>query len=228
MTVSNTLASMSGPVPALSQTLARIAFAAALLSGLALLLLHVLKSDLAPSWHMVSEYALGPYGWCMTLCFAALATACASLAGALIIRGPSTLSALGLALLFVAAVGLFMAAMYRTDPFNVAPADASPTGRMHALAVMIGNPAFVLASVLISLGTRSDPLWASIRLQLLLLDVAIGISLGAMIAIAAVLIPRNGGLGPSVPIGWPNRALVLAYSGWLVVASLPLARPAAA
>jgi hypothetical protein len=33
-----------------------------------------------------------------------------------------------------------------------------------------------------------------------------------------VLLPQNGGkFGPHVIIGWPNRLVVLAYCGWLML-----------
>ena len=38
-----------------------------------------------------------------------------------------------------------------------------------------------------------------------------------MDAILFTTLPRNGGkFGPEVPIGWPNRLLVVAYAAWLI------------
>ena len=50
---------------------ARATIAAAAVSLVALIALHILKPELHPSRTMISRYALGPYGWIMALCFAA-------------------------------------------------------------------------------------------------------------------------------------------------------------
>jgi hypothetical protein len=66
----------------------RVPAAASALSGLlfvALLgLLHVLEPAFDPRWRFVSEYALGRYGWLMSIAFVALAVSLA--AGALAVR----------------------------------------------------------------------------------------------------------------------------------------------
>jgi Protein of unknown function (DUF998) len=41
--------------------------------------LHVLKPEMDPSWHMISEYALGRHGWIMRLAFISLAISCVAL-----------------------------------------------------------------------------------------------------------------------------------------------------
>src|SRR5882762_1068039 len=55
-------------------------------SVLALLLLHVLRPDYAPVNHMISDYAVGRYGWVMTTWF--LATSCGCLMLLLVRSGP--------------------------------------------------------------------------------------------------------------------------------------------
>ena len=52
-----------------------LAAAVALVALVALLALHILKPDLHPSRTMISRYALGPFGWVMTPCFAGLGVA---------------------------------------------------------------------------------------------------------------------------------------------------------
>jgi len=53
-----------------------------------------------------------------------------------------------------------------------------------------------------------------------------------MFATMAVLLAQNHGrFGPDVLIGWPNRLLVIAYSGWLMAVAwhaTQLSRQAAA
>jgi hypothetical protein len=46
---------------------ARLAIATAVAALLLLFSLHVLSPEFDPSWRMVSEYALGHYGWVLSL-----------------------------------------------------------------------------------------------------------------------------------------------------------------
>ena len=71
------------PVSYASQMFGRVAFGAGAAGLLLLVGLHFAKPDVAPSWHMVSEYAIGRHGWLMTACFALLAISCAALLVAL-------------------------------------------------------------------------------------------------------------------------------------------------
>jgi hypothetical protein len=38
-----------------------------------------------------------------------------------------------------------------------------------------------------------------------------------MVAVIAITLPGSGGFAPDVPVGWPNRLVMLAYSFWLIV-----------
>ena len=48
--------------------------------------------------------------------------------------------------------------------------------------------------------------------------------LGAMVAIIATTLPKAGGFGPDVLIGWPNRLMFVTYFGWIMMTAAPLAR----
>ena len=52
---------------------AYVAIGATMVSGAALLLLHALSPEFAPSWRMVSEYANGRFAWLLTIVFLAWA-----------------------------------------------------------------------------------------------------------------------------------------------------------
>jgi hypothetical protein len=45
-----------------------------------LVVLHVVRPDLDPSWRFISEYELGPHGWLMDVAFISLAVGTASIA----------------------------------------------------------------------------------------------------------------------------------------------------
>ena len=58
-----------------------VAFAATGVFVVLLLLLHVVRSELDPSWHFISEYEIGKHGWIMQAAFLVLAlgnVACSS------------------------------------------------------------------------------------------------------------------------------------------------------
>ncbi len=67
------------PVTEISRTAALLSFAAAAMFLVLLAALHFIKPELDPSWRVISEYALGDYGWIMMLAFLSLAVSCVAL-----------------------------------------------------------------------------------------------------------------------------------------------------
>jgi len=222
-TITNTMMAGGSAVSPLSRTAARIAFAGGLLGIVLLAALHVLKPDLDPSWHMVSEYALGAHGWVMALCFLSLALGCASLFVALLPRIDGIAGRIGLFFLLAAAVGLAMAAMYPMDPITVKPENASHSGKMHGVSAMIGVPSLVIAAVLLGFALRAKPLWAPYRKWLMTMAHLTWIALILMFALLAMLI-QQGVDSPGGFVGFANRLLMLAYGGWIMTAAWPMAR----
>lgn len=53
----------------ISITAARISIAAVVIYQVLLVALIFVRPDLDPYWHTISEWAIGPYGWIMTLAF---------------------------------------------------------------------------------------------------------------------------------------------------------------
>jgi hypothetical protein len=68
---------------ALSGSAARVSVTSATAFLALLALLHLVRPELDPSWRMVSEYAIGSYGWLMVLAFFSLSLSCLSSAVAL-------------------------------------------------------------------------------------------------------------------------------------------------
>jgi hypothetical protein len=79
------------PVTAISRTAGRLSFSGAATFVILLATLHFIKAGLVPSWHFISEYAIGRHGWVMVLAFLSLALACVTLFVAIRsqTRGPS-------------------------------------------------------------------------------------------------------------------------------------------
>src|SRR5205814_6215814 len=82
-----------------SRTAARLAFWAGALFIACLAAMHLLAPELDPSWHFISEYEIGPYGWIMQLAFLALAASCVSLAIAVVPQVRTVGGYLGLVML---------------------------------------------------------------------------------------------------------------------------------
>jgi Protein of unknown function (DUF998) len=203
---------------AYSSIAARAAFGVAALALIALAALHVLKPDIHPARTMISQYALGRYGWVMALSFAAFGVASVCLFGALMLSVPSLLGRIGLAFLLAAAVGLVMAARFPMDPVSTPAAQMSFSGRMHGVAFLIGVPGQIVAVLLLSLALRDS----HASMPLLVLTALIWLSLAMVVAIMLIVGPGKlpNPDGPERFLGLPNRLLMLAYGVWLMVVAL--------
>ena len=83
---------------------------------------------------------------------------------------------------------------------------------------MIGIPSLPIAAMLVSLSLVRNQVWSSARRSLLWTANLTWMSLVVMFATLFIGLSQSGGeFGPDVPIGWPNRLLMLAYGGWLMI-----------
>jgi len=203
---------------------ARGVIAAAALAVIALAALHILKPDLDPRRTMISQYALGRFGWVMAVCFGAFSAASASLFIALFGRVSTALGFVGLAFLLAAAIGLAMAALFPMDPVSTPRERMSLTGRMHGVAFLAGVPAQIVSVLLLSLALGQQGSHSS--LPLLVLTAVIWFSLAMMIAIMLMVGPGKppSPNGPERFLGFPNRLFMIAYGLWLLAVAWPLAR----
>jgi hypothetical protein len=64
-----TSAALASTSAAISTRAARLAIVAIVSYQILLIALIFLRPDLAPSWHTISEWAIGPYGWIMSAAF---------------------------------------------------------------------------------------------------------------------------------------------------------------
>jgi len=101
---------------AISTAAAKVSFVAAAFCLLLILLLHILKNDLVPAAHMLSEYAIGPYGWVMQAAFFAWAVSCFSLTMVIRSQVVTTSGRFGMFLLLVACAALVMGGVFVIDP----------------------------------------------------------------------------------------------------------------
>src|SRR5215207_8651074 len=205
------------PVTAVSSTAARLSFAGAATFVVLLAALHFIKPELDPSWHFISEYAIGDYGWIMVLAFLSLALGYVSLFVAIRSQVRTVIGRIGLALLLISALGLTIAAIFTTDPITVSENAVTTEGTLHNLGGTLGI-AMPFAAVLVGWDLARDPAWSSAKRLLMW---ATGLALVAFLVSfvsLGVMVSWNGGeFGPDVLVGWPNRIETVAYSVWLMV-----------
>jgi hypothetical protein len=204
------------PVAAVSSTAARLSFAAAATFVGLLASLHFIKPELDPSWRVISEYALGNYGWIMVIAFLSLAVSCVSLFVAIRSQIRTLGGKIGLAFLLIAAAGLIIAAIFTTDPITASRDELTTHGNLHGLGAALGT-GFPIAAALIGWSLARNQAWSPARRSLLW---AAGLAWMGFLVFAlsmVVMFPDDGTFGPDVLIGWPNRFMMVAYSAWLMV-----------
>lgn len=195
------------------------AIVAAAAAILALAALHALSPEFHPAWRMVSEYALGNFGWVLSLMFIFWALASWALAAAILPLTRKVGGRIGILLLVVSGFGEAMASVF----------DISQS--LHGTAALIGIPTLPVAAMLISVSLgRTEP-WSEAKKSLLWTANLTWASVVLMAATFALMIytytrsgaPMTPGAAPKeVPegviglVGWANRLLILAYCVWIV------------
>jgi hypothetical membrane protein len=204
----------SGPSATFSQNTALLAFAGAAAWVALIVILHVLEPEFDPSWRMISEYELGSYGWMMQLAFFSMGIGCLATLVAVWPHMQNRVGRVGLVLLAVAGIIGSGAGIFITDPIT---APATFTGNMHTVCGLIFIFGIPIAVALTGRSLARDPAWASMKRWLLWLTVLVWIGFLTFIGSLIIFVPANGGFGPNVLIGWPNRFMAVTYAVWLVV-----------
>jgi hypothetical protein len=193
---------------------AAFALAGAALFVALVLALHVVRADLDPSWHMVSEYSVGPAGWLMRLAFLALAASFSCLMLALRSRAQGALGVTGRVFLGIAGVGAAMGGLFNTDPPGTAPEHISTTGMLHGFAFMLGVPGVLVAVTLLTAALWRSPDWRSQRAVLLASAAGVWVTM-LVFGMAMASAMASHATGPQFAVGWQNRAAVLAWALWV-------------
>jgi hypothetical protein len=193
------------PATVSSQAAGKISFAASAASLILLLVLHILSPEFDPSWRMVSEYALGNYGWVLLLMFLTWALSCVALFFAVKSQARTLAGKIGLGFLLLSAVGMTMGGLFDVNH------------NLHGLAAMIGIPSLPVAAILISASLIRSPSWAPARGMLLGTAILTWVSLVLMnIAVFTAFSQSSEQLSQDAWVGWANRFLIIAYNVWLM------------
>lgn len=147
----------------------------------------------------------------MHLAFFLLATSLFSAGVALLAYIRNIVGYIGLAILGTSAIGILLAAIFRTDPIATPVEAMTLSGNMHVFGASLDYTP--IAALVLSLVLARQPDWRPIRSWLFLTTT---IMLVAMIAFMLML-PRDGTFGPGVLAGLFGRFLVVSYLGWLLI-----------
>jgi hypothetical membrane protein len=201
------------------------AMIAALVYQATLLVLVVLRPDLDPAWHTISEWAIGPYGWIMSAAFLLSAASYGLLFLALRRHMTGAAGRTGLALLALCVLGTVGVGIFTTDPLGTPPEAMTTTGVLH---VVLGSGALLLlpfAAMFLNTGLARDPRWSAARRSLLATAWLPLLGLLGVVAYLAIFVaPLEIDHGPGVNIGIPPRILLLTYALWLLVLSRQVVR----
>jgi Protein of unknown function (DUF998) len=211
-----------GPETRPPATAALIAAGAAITNQVLLFALIVLRPDLDPSWHTLSEWAIGPYGWLMKTAFFVSALAYAALFVTLRRQVGGAVGRVGLWMLFACVIGTVGVGLFTTDPLDGPLRAPSTTGALHILFGTVALFLLPFAGLLINLSLAlKNPAWAARRLPLLwTAGLPLFGFLGFVIYTACFVVPLGpNARGPGVNIGWPPRFAFLTYTVWLTTLS---------
>jgi hypothetical protein len=212
---SATLEVISG---AISTRAARLAIIAIIFYQILLIALIFLRPDLAPSWHTISEWAIGRYGWIMSGAFLISALSYAALFVMLKSQLHGILGRLGLGILLICLIGATGVGTFTTDPMPLHP-PLSTRGTLHVVFGAIQLALLPFAALLITLSlARNNEAWRP-RRRLLLWTAGLPLFgfLSFAVYSAIFVFPLGpGAYGPGVSIGWPPRFAFFAYALWVV------------
>ncbi len=197
---------------------ARIAIVAIITYQFLLIALIFIRPDLDPSWHTISEWAIGKHGWIMTTTFLISALSYAALFFFLLPQIKGISGWIGISILFICIIGTICVGAFTTDPMTTHT--LSTTGIIHMIG---GGSALMLlpfAALIINLSLAfKNKAWAKVRTILIW---TAGIPLFGFISFVTyhtIYVTPLGdyAYGPGVNIGWPPRFALFTYMIWVVV-----------
>ena len=215
-----TTTALSRPsAPTISTNAAQLAMGASVTYQILLIVLIFLRPDLDPSWHTISEWAIGQYGWIMSGAFLISAASYGGLFLMLKSELRGALGRIGLGILLVCVIGATGVGLFTTDPMP----PRFPLSTRGTLHVILGTGQLVLlpfAALLINLSLAyKNATWIKARGVLLLTSALPPLGFLSFVLYSVIfLVPLGpGAYGPGVNIGWPPRFAFFTYMVWVVV-----------
>lgn len=184
--------------------------------------LHVIKPEVSPVSQFISEYAIGRFGWLMSLAFILWSAAFFFLFLGLKNKLTGISGKTGLACLVISSLGCLLAGIFTTDP--VSTAQTSISGTLHNLGGSLAM-AIPLGSVFIAISMFRDPYFFHVRKRILassiLSTAGFLISAGSL---GYMFGQPDAQPGSDMPVGIPTRFEVVTYCIWLVVLTYSISK----
>ena len=203
-----------------SRMAATVAFAGGLVSLVLVPALAIVRPDLAPGSHVMSEYAIG-YAPLGILFFLSQSVGCLGLAIALASVADRRAIDVGIWLLLAAAFGLGLAVFCPMDALTTPAGQETMQGTLHGVSALIGIPTYIAATLVLAATLRKKPEWRSVGPWLTSFGHATWIGLVLMIVCMVLLLAAQVTVMGEL-VGYANRLLVVAYALFLMVAAWPL------
>lgn len=211
----------------LSGAAARVSIALTILAIVLLTSLHILSPEFAPSWRVISEYALGHYAWVLSLMFLCMGGGSIALAVALWRKVPTRAGKTGLWVLLLSGCGGAMASYFDIRH-----------GTGHMIAGLLGVVGFPIAAMLISVSLGRVDAWRGDRRRMLWLANLSWVCVLLLVATLALMTMQMmhvyGHLPDHAPKalppgvwgldGWADRLIVLCNCVWVLVVGWRAAR----
>lgn len=181
-----------------------------------LTILHLIKPELDPTWHLISEYEIGKYGWLMRLAFFCWGGGFILLTISLWSLLDSLSGKIGKWWLLIISFALFGAGIFATQP--ITDIIRGTIDRLHAVCGAIMIFTFPIASTIIA---KSLSKHLSIRsAKYTLIAVTFLVWFGLIAFFSSMIIYgqqiKLRAYSDSILIGVPNRFMVLTYTIWLI------------
>lgn len=194
-----------------SPFVANLVIACSLYALAALVLLHFLRPDYIPRSHMISDYAVGRFGWLMTSVFAAMSLGNLMLALGFARSGlRSFVARFVIFLLVVISIGLIVSAIFPTDLEESTV--NTRAGEIHTISFLINVGSSILVTILLPFAYGSHSGWRPFRGKAAIL--------AALVVIAFMIQFRT--LHRGAPYGIANRAFVLILFVWALATAFRL------
>ncbi|MCD9025731.1 DUF998 domain-containing protein [Cohnella silvisoli] len=129
-----------------SLTAARLSWWASAAFLVLLAVLHIIKPEFDPSWRMVSEYAIGRYGWVMVLAFLSMSLSSFALLAAIRTQISTVGGKIGLVLLLISAVAIAAASVFTSDPMTASKDEFTSHGNCSVAAKLRKNITLIAKS----------------------------------------------------------------------------------